>query len=227
MGKEIRRHDCKKRRPVNCGHDSISHGRRHSVSAKDLGTEPIEEFQKWYEKALSIEGHDASAMTLATVTPDGKPTARMVLFKGLQNGNFLFYTNYTSPKAVSLENTPFAALVFYWHPLYQQVRVTGKVQKTTRQDSEAYFHSRARESQIAAAASEQSSVVSGRDKLLEKYLQIEKDSAGQEITCPPHWGGYRVIPHTIEFWMGHKNRLHERVLYTRVNGHWLMSFLNP
>ena len=197
------------------------------MNAKDLGTEPVEEFQKWYDKAIQVGGHDASSMTLATVTPDGKPSARMVLFKGLQSGNFLFYTNYKSPKALCLENTPFAALVFYWHPLYQQIRVSGRVQKTTREDSETYFHSRARESQIAAVASDQSSPLSGRDELMNKYLQVEKDFAGQQVACPMHWGGYRVIPDTIEFWIGHKNRLHERVLYTRENSLWRMSFLNP
>ena len=137
-----------------------------AIDLKTLAKDPIKEFEKWFAVASGVEGLDAPAMTLATATRDGKPSARMVLFKSVEEGDFLFYTNYESEKGKILLENPYAALVFYWHPLYQQIRIEGKVEKTSRENSEAYFKTRARESRLSAIASKQSSIIKDRSELL-------------------------------------------------------------
>ena len=199
-----------------------------TFNSKDLDKDPIKEFQKLFARVLKFSEHDPSAMTLATATPDGRPSARIVLYKGIIDQSFVFYTSYESDKGAALEINPQAALVFYWHPVYQQVRIEGSAEKTSREESEKYFHSRPRESQLAAVASAQSKVIGNRTDLLREFELVKKKFDGLEVECPTHWGGYKVIPRRMEFWFGHPFRLHDRVCYTREDkGDWKISFLNP
>lgn len=167
-------------------------------------------------------------MTLATCSSEGIPTARMVLFKGMVRGGFSFYTNYDSPKSKNLMENPKAALIFFWSTLKMQIRVTGPVAKLTREESEKYYQSRARLSQIGAWASDQSTVVSGIEELEKKVVAVEERFKGQDpLPCPPNWGGYHVIPETIEFWFGKDGRLHERYFFKKEKGSWKMSMKSP
>jgi len=176
--------------------------------------DPFVEFDIWLKKALAAHEIEPTSMTLATVTRDQKPNARIVLFKGFSQGGFCFYTNYESAKAQELEMHPNAALIFHWKTLELQVRVQGKVQKLSRQESEKYFASRPRESQIGAWTSAQSRILNSRKDLESKRLEVEKKFEGQEVICPPFWGGYRVIPEAFEFWVSEPGRLHNRFHYT-------------
>jgi pyridoxamine 5'-phosphate oxidase len=167
-------------------------------------------------------------MTLATSTPEGKPSARMVLFKGIKNGNFLFYTNYDSRKALELNSNPYAALVFFWPLIYRQVRLEGIVSKLTRIESEDYFRTRPRESQIAAWASHQSGKVASLSDLKKSYDDAVKKFEDKEVPCPPFWGGFKLAPKEIEFWLGQEHRMHHRFHFSKnEHGDWKQTFLNP
>ncbi len=170
--------------------------------------------------------HDPNAMTLATTTAEGLPAARVVLYKEILDEHFCFYTNYESDKGREIESNPYACLVFHWMFPERQVRICGKVEKLDYDISNKYWLTRPRGSRISALASNQSGVISGRKELVQRTLQIEKSYEGKEIVCPEHWGGYRVIPERIEFWQGRANRLHDRVLYTKV-GKWVKHHLAP
>ena len=173
---------------------------------------------------------DANAMTLATVDACGHPSARTVLLKGVDTEGFVFYTNHDSAKGRDLASRPHAALLFYWKSLERQVRITGAVTRVSQEESEAYFHSRPRESQLGAWASPQSRVIESRDVLDTEYSRIEAahPDPAVPVPLPPHWGGYRVTPDRIEFWQGRANRLHDRLLYTReVDGRWSRARLAP
>lgn len=190
--------------------------------------DPIKQFQLWFEQAIAAKLPMADAMSLATVTPDGRPTARMVLLKQVDDEGFVFFTNYQSAKARQLEINPYAALVFYWPQLEQQVRVEGKVNKTSAEESSAYFKTRPRESQIGAWASPQSEVISAREVLEQRARELSEQYCDREIDCPVHWGGFRLKPDRIEFWKGRVGRLHDRLLYElQPDGTWTIKRLAP
>lgn len=191
--------------------------------------DPIEQFATWFSTAVNSGLPDANAMTLASATPDGKPSVRVVLLKGFDQRGFVFFTNYQSQKGRELEMNPRAALAIYWMQLERQVRVAGRVERTSRAESDFYFRSRPRGSQLGAWVSHQSEVIDARRILDARLAEMEERFAGQAvIELPPHWGGYRVVPETIEFWQGRANRLHDRFRYTRQKENsWTIERLAP
>jgi pyridoxamine 5'-phosphate oxidase len=194
---------------------------------KDLARDPFRQFDKWFQEAEAAKIVDVNAMILATATREGRPSARTVLLKGLDGRGFVFYTNYESHKGRELEANARASLLFPWYALERQVIVEGKVTKVAREESDTYFHSRPRLSQLAAWASQQSAIVSSRSILEEAMKGLEKKYAGQEVPLPPQWGGYRVTPETVEFWQGRRSRMHDRLRFRRVEDEWLVERLSP
>lgn len=195
---------------------------------QDLLPDPIALVQRWFAdaQASGIEQHDA--MTLATATPDGRPSARAVLLKGIDARGFAFFTNYESRKAAELDANPHAALVLLWIPLQRQVRVTGRVERLSDEESDAYFATRPRGSQLGAWASAQSRPLPDRAELEERWAALDERYGGGAVPRPPHWGGYRVEPDEIEVWQGRANRLHDRFRYTRTaDGGWTYARLAP
>jgi pyridoxamine 5'-phosphate oxidase len=198
------------------------------LDEKRIERDPIKQFQSWFNDGFEAKLPMPDAMSLATVTPDGRPTARMVLLKQVDGDGFVFFTNYQSSKARQLEINPYAALVFYWPQFERQVRVEGKVTKTSAEESEAYFKTRPRESQIGAWASPQSEVISAREVLEQRAHELSDQYCDREIDCPTHWGGFRLKPDRIEFWKGRVGRLHDRLLYElQPDGSWTIKRLAP
>jgi pyridoxamine 5'-phosphate oxidase len=190
--------------------------------------DPIEQFSLWFGEALKSELLDVNAMTLATASRDGEPSARTVLLKGFDETGFVFFTNYDSAKARDLDDNPRAALLIYWAELERQVRINGSVTRTSREESETYFHTRPFESQVGAWASEQSRPLPARDALEARYAELLATHTSAVVPLPPFWGGYRVKPDAIEFWQGRKNRLHDRLRYTlQSDGTWTRTRLAP
>jgi len=185
------------------------------LDEQTIDRDPIKQFQKWFAEAVSAKLPLPEAMSLATVNSDGKPTSRMVLLKQADDDGFVFFTNYRSAKAGELEANPNVALVFFWSQFDRQVRIEGTVTKTSAEESQAYFATRPRESQVGAWASPQSSVINGRAELEAKQHELEKLYEGGPVPWPEHWGGYRVKPNRIEFWKGRIGRLHDRIVYER------------
>jgi len=192
-----------------------------------IDRDPINQFKRWFDDAVASGMKLPEAMTLATATPDGTPSARVVLLKSVDTDGFVFYTNYSSAKARDLEANPAAALVFYWSQFDRQVRVQGVVEHVTPEESQAYFRTRPRESQIGAWASPQSEVVENRETLEARVAELEEIYGDREIECPEHWGGYRLKPTRIEFWKGRLGRLHDRIVYERDGAGWKISRLAP
>jgi pyridoxamine 5'-phosphate oxidase len=194
-----------------------------------MKADPIQQFQVWYDEAKKAGMRHYDAMTLATSTPDGRPSARIVLLKDVDSsGQFVFYTNYQSRKGEELEKNPHVALLFYWDPLWRQVRIEGALRKVSEEESDEYWNSRPRGSQLGAWASEQSAEISSRQELEEKLARLDAKYQGKSVPRPPHWGGYRVEPKSIEFWVGRENRLHDRHFYLRnKNGAWTQKLLSP
>lgn len=189
---------------------------------------PIRQFAAWFDLAKQIDPEFANAMVLSTSSPSGQSSSRLVLLKDFDDQGFVFYTNYGSRKSRELTDNPQANLVFWWKEVYRQVRIEGRVERVSRAESEAYFATRARGSQIGAWASRQSSTLNRRADLQEKIDAYEKKFNGHEVPCPPFWGGFRLIPHTIEFWQGRENRLHDRLRYLRTeSATWQIERLSP
>ncbi|MFN2408604.1 MAG: pyridoxamine 5'-phosphate oxidase [Pyrinomonadaceae bacterium] len=198
------------------------------LDEKRIERDPIKHFKIWFDEAIAANLPMPDAMSLATVTPDGRPTARMVLLKQVDADGFVFFTNYQSSKAKQLEINPYAALVFYWAQLDRQVRVEGKVTKTAAEESAAYFKTRPRESQIGAWASPQSEVISAREVLEQRAHELAQQYCDREIDCPANWGGFRLTPDRIEFWKSRIGRLHDRILYElQPDGTWTIKRLAP
>lgn len=201
---------------------------RAGLQERDLDPSPVEQLQHWLRDAIDAGHPEPTAMTLATVSPDGEPAARVVLLKGLDETGLTFFTNYDSDKGRDLAANPRAGLSFFWVLLERQARVTGLVSKVSREESELYFKSRPRESQLGAWASRQSAVIAGREEL-ESRLAAERTRFGDaEIPCPPTWGGYRLAIDRLELWQGRPSRLHDRLRYTRIDDtHWKIERLSP
>jgi pyridoxamine 5'-phosphate oxidase len=193
----------------------------------DVDPDPLRQFRRWYEDAKGAGVRAPEAMALATSTREGAPSARMVLLKGADEGGFSFYTGYVSRKAAELNANPRAALLFYWDPLGRQVRIEGTVERVPEEESDVYFATRPRGAQLAATASRQSSVLHGREELDERVIELVRDNAGREVPRPEHWGGYRLIPDTYEFWQHREDRLHDRLRYRRDDGVWTIERLSP
>ena len=199
---------------------------RESLNEADVATDPFTQFQRWFDEALRAELPMANSMTLATVGADGAPSARIVLLKGIDHNGFVFYTNYMSRKGRELAGNPRAALVFHWTDLEREVRIDGRVEKVTAAESDEYFSSRPLGSRHAAIASPQSEVVASR-AVLEARFDAAAAAHGDAAPRPAHWGGYRVLPASVEFWQGRPSRLHDRLLYTRQGDRWTIVRLAP
>ena len=202
---------------------------RLSVLDEDVvGDDPVSFFQKWFTDAENAQITEVNAMTLATADGNGIPHARIVLLKGLDKDDFVFFTNYDSAKGNELNANPFAALVFFWKELERQVRIEGRIEKIATAESDAYFQSRPAGSRIGAWASPQSQEITDRNILDLNYTRYENEFSQIEIPRPPHWGGYKVIPNHIEFWQGRSSRMHDRILFVRnETGAWIRSRLAP
>lgn len=194
---------------------------------RTIDPDPVKQFRRWFDDAIASGMKLPEAMTLATATPEGKPSARVVLLKGVDDNGFVFYTNYRSAKARQLDANPQAALVFYWPQFDWQVRIEGTVQRTTAEESRTYFATRPRESQIGAWASPQSDVISGRDILETRVSELEQLYYDREVDWPEHWGGYRLKPERMEFWKSRLGRLHDRIVYQKQGEAWMISRLAP
>ena len=192
----------------------------------EADADPVVQFRRWFEQAEQAGLLEPTAMTLATATPDGRPSARMVLLRGFDERGFCFYTNYESRKGAELAANPRAALVFWWGELERQVRIEGPVEPTTRQESEAYFHSRPPGSQLSAAASPQSRVID-RATLEQRVAELATSLPEGEVPLPDFWGGYRLAHEVVEFWQGRPNRLHDRLRYRRAGDGWKIERLAP
>jgi len=192
-----------------------------------LSQDPLELFEHWFAEAKRAGVEVPEAMTLATATGGGVPSARMVLLKGADEDGFVFYTGYGSRKSDELEQNQRAALVFYWRPIGRQVRVEGPVERVSEPESAAYFATRPRGSQLAAWASQQSRPLRSREELDRRYAELEREYEGRDVPLPPHWGGYRLHPEAIEFWEHRENRLHDRLRYTRAREGWKAERLSP
>ena len=202
--------------------------KQRTLDERRVDPNPIKQFQQWYEEAVAANQPMPDAMTLATSTHDGRPSARVVLLKGVTQEGFVFFTNYNSRKSKELVENPRASLVFYWPELLRQVRVDGTVDQVTAEESDAYFQTRPRDSQIGALVSPQSQIITSREELERKAAELAKLYEHRSIPRPPHWGGYRLKPISIEFWQWREARLHDRILYElQKNGGWKISRLAP
>jgi pyridoxamine 5'-phosphate oxidase len=193
----------------------------------EVDRDPLAQFRRWYADAERAGIRMPQAMALATASGDGAPSARMVLLKGVEDAEFVFYTGYVSRKAGELEQNPRAALLFYWDPLGRQVRVEGTVERVSAHESDAYFATRPRGAQLAAAASRQSTVLSNREELDARVAELEQHYAGGEVPRPEHWGGYRLAPELYEFWQHREERAHDRLRYRREGDDWILERLSP
>ncbi len=200
--------------------------RSAGLDPADVDPDPLRQFERWFADWVATGPFDANAMILATVTPEGRPAARALLLKGVDERGFVFYTNLRSAKARDLQARPVGALCFLWHPVARQVRATGPVEPVPDAEADAYFATRPRGSQLGAWASEQSAVLPDRAALEDRVREFARRFP-DEVPRPPHWGGYVVRPDEMEFWQGRPDRLHDRVRYRRVDGRWVRERLSP
>jgi pyridoxamine 5'-phosphate oxidase len=201
--------------------------RQAALLESEADPNPIAQFQSWFAAAVAAQLPEPNAMTIATATPDGIPSARIVLLKDVDDRGFVFFTNYNSHKGQELTNNPQAAIVFLWTELERQVRIEGRVEKIAAAESDEYFYSRPPGSRLGAWASNQSEVVADRSVLDQQLADLEAKYANQEIPRPEHWGGFRVMPTMIEFWQGRSSRLHDRLRYRSIDGAWVIDRLSP
>ncbi len=212
--------------------DRISDIRRDygldNLSEEDIDCNPMVQFQKWFDQALKADFHDPNAMVASTVSETGFPSSRIVLLKGISEKGFTFYTNYKSQKGIELSKNGVISLLFWWDKLERQVRIEGHATKISRADSEQYFLTRPRLSQIGAHASNQSEIIKSNDQLKAQLAEVEENFKDKAITLPTNWGGYLVTPTSIEFWQGQPSRLHDRLKYTKTEqGEWNIDRLSP
>jgi pyridoxamine 5'-phosphate oxidase len=193
----------------------------------DVDPDPMRQFSKWFEEAVTAGVLEPHAMALATSTPDGRPSVRIVLLRGCDERGFAFFTNYESRKATELEANPRAALALHWHELERQVRIEGRVERVSGAESDAYFQSRPAGSRLGAWASRQSEVIPGRESLEARYDEFESRYPDGQVPRPENWGGYLVVPDVIEFWQGRPNRLHDRLRFSRRGSGWVVERLAP
>jgi pyridoxamine 5'-phosphate oxidase len=199
-----------------------------SLLETDVAQDPFDQFAKWWDDAMKSELDEINAMTLATASATGMPAARIVLLKSFSAAGFVFFTNYNSLKGKELLENPFACLVFFWKELERQVRISGRAEKVSAAESDAYFDSRPEGSRIGAWASPQSTVIASREVIETNLAMIEQEFTEREISRPPHWGGYIVIPEIIEFWQGRPSRMHDRIRYSKTAaGRWKIERLAP
>ncbi|MFA5262668.1 MAG: pyridoxamine 5'-phosphate oxidase [Opitutaceae bacterium] len=197
------------------------------LSERDLSKDPFRQFEKWFQEAEGAKIPEPNAMVLSTCNREGRSSSRTVLLKGLDGRGFVFFTNYESRKGRDLAENARASLLFPWIAMERQIAVEGAVAKIAREESDAYFHSRPRPNQLSAWASTQSSIISGRSVLDEAMKAIDKKYAGLEVPLPPYWGGYRLVPETVEFWQGRRSRMHDRLRYRRGKDGWVIERLAP
>jgi len=201
---------------------------QRGLHENELAEDPFRQFQLWFDAAIAAELPEPNAMTLATATTDGRPSARMVLLKQADERGFVFFSNYESRKGGELAANPHVALVFFWVQLERQVRVEGSVEHVSAAESDTYFHSRPLGSQLGSAASHQSQVIAGREVLEARVAELEAEYGESELPRPDFWGGFRVIPEVVEFWQGRANRLHDRLRYRKdEDGQWVVERLSP
>ena len=195
---------------------------------EDAHADPVEQFEAWFEQALRIQIRDPNAMTLSTADARGRPAGRIVLMKEFNHGGWVFYSHYRSRKGLELQENPWGALTFWWDELVRQVRIEGRVERTSRTSSESYFASRPHESRVSAAASPQSRPIPDRETLLRVADTVRRQYEGVDVPCPKDWGGYCLKPQTFEFWQGRPNRLHDRIAYRPgKQGTWIIERLAP
>jgi pyridoxamine 5'-phosphate oxidase len=197
------------------------------LDVPDLAADPVSMFRRWLADTVAAGVHEPNAMVVTSVSAQGRPSARMVLLKAVDERGFVFYTNYDSRKGHELDAEPACALLFPWHELQRQVRVEGSAERVSAEESEAYFDSRPRGSQLGAWASPQSATVGSRDELERLYAEAEERFAGSDVPLPPQWGGFRIVPDTVEFWQGRKGRMHDRLVYRRTADGWGVVRLAP
>jgi len=199
-----------------------------SLSEADSKDDPIKQFELWFNEAIEAKVPESNAMTLSTATTDGRPSARIVLLKGIQENGFVFYTNYLSRKGKEITKNPLGSLTFFWPAMERQIRVEGTIEKASKELSDRYFQSRPKDSQIGALASPQSQEIADRETLEKKWSELEAEYAGKTIPKPSFWGGYILKPRLIEFWQGRPSRLHDRILYKKIdNKNWKKVRLAP
>ena len=199
-----------------------------TLSESDAKGDPIKQFDLWFNEAIKADVYEPTAMTLATSTHDGRPSARIVLLKGFDQAGFVFYTNYLSRKGKEIAKNPLGAIILYWKEMERQVRIEGTIEKLSKEASEKYFHSRPKGSQIGAVVSPQSQEINGREMLESKWQEMETEFVDKEVPKPSYWGGYILKPRLIEFWQGRRSRLHDRILYKKIdNKNWKKVRLAP
>ena len=200
---------------------------KDTLDIKDLNADPVVQFEYWFDEAMGAAVPEPHAFMIATVDGEGKPSARIVLLRNADQNGFVFFTNYNSRKGHNVEINPNVSATFFWQELQRQVRVEGTIEKISAAESDDYFASRPRESQIGAWASNQSEELASREALEQRIADLTQQYEGQTVPRPPHWGGYRIKPNRVEFWQGRPSRLHDRFLYNLQNGSWTIKRLNP
>lgn len=197
------------------------------LSEADVNSNPIEQFKKWFSEASIAQVPEPNAVSVATVSAEGRPSSRIVLLKGYDESGFVFFTNYESRKGREIIQNPYVSLLFFWPELERQIRIEGKAEKISTKESMNYFFSRPIGSQLGAWASAQSAIIEGRSILEKKMSELKVKFQGKEVPFPAFWGGFKVVPETIEFWQGRKNRLHDRIQFAKTNSGWKISRLSP